>query len=752
MPAKARLVVRRPDFSILSIEESPLLFECSRTENSVGAFSASMPMRPDYDQISADYMLELQRSFDGGRTYKNDTKTLWLARSVTLSINERGKETIEMTGTDLLGLLDRRIIAWFAVSATDIGQDYYSCKTKPACDMMRAIVRENFTSLATQGEPNVPDESGMVLVVGGKTIGDAVLSTCETYDASSGQWEASPSTSWARYNHAMAALANGKEFMVAGGQNDGDFPLTSVDIYQMSTDTWRQAASMNNARTSFTLTTLSNGKILAVGGRAVGEVYLSSVELYDASLDTWTNMNDVPWDRAHHTATLLNDGRVLVTGGYNSDDDLEGTIYLDNASVFDPATGLWTIVATMNYSLAYHTATLLRSGEVLVVGGRDEHIVRPNGSLYNPTTNEWSSAGAMSGGRYHHTATTLSDGRVLVVGGEDGSNVLATVDIYDPDTNTWSATGSLGISRRLHTATKTNDGKVLVTGGRTSGNIPLYTAELYDPDTGLWSIAESMSEQRAYHAAIFLPVRSMDYGDYPGSVHAPGLATEADRVMPFMSVEEDHADGPVITQEFAWQVVGDVLRQISDAAYAENNRRIVFDIEWNPQLNPPMRFIAKEGAIGVDRTSSILFSIAAGNITELKMKMDRTTEATWIHVGGKGNSDLRVVQPVVDTVNNKKTPFYPIEAFVEKADSADEEVLRKAGDVEMRRRRARWIFTGMARDINGCVFGVDYGYGDLVRAAHRGQAATCRISTFRLRYEAGRETVELPLSSEDESV
>lgn len=70
--------------------------------------------------------------------------------------------------------------------------------------------------------------------------------------------------------------------------------------------------------------------------------------------------------------------------------------------------------------------------------------------------------------RYWHTATLLKDGRVLVVGGL-GKNYTASAsaEIYDPATRKWSTTGSMADDRSKHSMTLLKDGKVLVTGGIT---------------------------------------------------------------------------------------------------------------------------------------------------------------------------------------------------------------------------------------------------------------------------------------------
>ena len=84
--------------------------------------------------------------------------------------------------------------------------------------------------------------------------------------------------------------------------------------------------------------------------------------------------------------------------------------------------------------------------------------------IYNPTRGTWIATGSLAAARSAHTATLLRGGRVLVLGGYDG-NIVASAELYDPATGTWSPTGTTAEPRWQHTATLLRDGKVLVAGG-----------------------------------------------------------------------------------------------------------------------------------------------------------------------------------------------------------------------------------------------------------------------------------------------
>nr|UXE44502.1 hypothetical protein Hi04_10k_c2476_00016 [uncultured bacterium] len=213
--------------------------------------------------------------------------------------------------------------------------------------------------------------------------------------------------------------------------------------------------------------------------------------------------------RSGHTATLLKDGRVLIIGGG------DGT-----AELFDPTSGTFSVTGPPVTGRLNATATLLPDGKVLIAGGLgltagpDGFLPRLNNAeLFDPLTNTFRATGSMIQARWRHTATMLSDGKVLVAGGFiDAICITASAELFDPATGTFSSTGSMLTERVFHTATLLKSGEVLMAGG-SNGCAPdaaddppwdpLFV-ELYEPGPGNFQAGSEMSTTRIGHAAILL--------------------------------------------------------------------------------------------------------------------------------------------------------------------------------------------------------------------------------------------------------
>lgn len=236
---------------------------------------------------------------------------------------------------------------------------------------------------------------------------------------------------------------------------------------------WHRTGSLSTRRAFFTATLLKSGNVLVVGGLQDPKqpAALDSAELYDPATGEWEDTGALETARYRHSATLLDSGKVLVVGGLNRRQDQPPTA-LASAELYDPSTGKWASTGSLEVPRVGHTATLLENGKVLVAGGiRGD----PATVVYDPASGTWAGTGALPTARSGHTATLLKSGRVLVVGGEqdkvanDTGGIYASAAIYDPATTKWRMASSSGGRRSRHVATLLDSGKVLVAGGLSAG-------------------------------------------------------------------------------------------------------------------------------------------------------------------------------------------------------------------------------------------------------------------------------------------
>ncbi|MBI3550469.1 MAG: T9SS type A sorting domain-containing protein [Elusimicrobia bacterium] len=290
----------------------------------------------------------------------------------------------------------------------------------------------------------------------------------------------------ARYGHSSSLLPNGNVIVIGGESSPGTFvaAANAIELSVPSSDAQfvlgvPTGCTTSLVRSSHTATVLPNGKVLVVGGATTGPAVINSPILYNPNTNQCeATGNAMQSARIHHTATLLANGKVLIVGG---DNDLNpGNGVLTTVDLYDPVTNLFTPADNMLASRAGHTATILYNNLVFVAGGYSSATnFLANTELFDLSASggsQWQPGPVLVRSRAFHTATLLGNGNIMLIGGFNGFDFLdnrgylETAEIYNPFDNALMAPPAPMSARRIfHTAVLQPSGSVLVTGGL--GNI-----------------------------------------------------------------------------------------------------------------------------------------------------------------------------------------------------------------------------------------------------------------------------------------
>jgi hypothetical protein len=170
--------------------------------------------------------------------------------------------------------------------------------------------------------------------------------------------------------------------------------------------------------------------------------------------------------RAGHTATVLVTGNVLVVGGQSMPGP--GAGLQQEAELYDPTADTWTVVSTLSPT--------------------------PNqGRLMDPT-------GQFATGRSYHVAVKLPTGAVMVCGGlgferlVNNNPVLEALEstyTFDPATNAFATVGTMVTRRYFHLGHLAQNNTIIVACGwdqfDAQPKIALQSADSFDPASGTWT-------------------------------------------------------------------------------------------------------------------------------------------------------------------------------------------------------------------------------------------------------------------------
>jgi hypothetical protein len=376
-----------------------------------------------------------------------------------------------------------------------------------------------------------------------------------------------------RFIHRTAKMLDGR-VLITGGQSQNaptSVITTSVDIFDPADNSITPAAPMTVPRWSHTATTLADGRVLVTGGRTASTpaagVVLATAEIYDPATNTWTETaGPMNVARRSHTGTLLPNGKVLIAGGGSGVSTFTQQP-IQSAELFDPATGLFTLIGNMVTKRLGHGANDLDDGTVLLSGGSEgtgTFFPTTSAEVFDPSNNSFTAVGPMN---YSHLAQIpgkLRDGRIVQgssyynpTHNSTGGIITDESEIYDPVARTFTPINPMVKKRIDIGAQGLLDGTLLVAGGVSTrvgaGNLTFFqnSSEVYDPDTGEWQLSGIMSTGRDEFSGLTLnDGRVVISGGFvsPGAVllnsveiYTPGLTQQIEGMLNVISDLPDSA-------------------------------------------------------------------------------------------------------------------------------------------------------------------------------------------------------------------
>lgn len=298
---------------------------------------------------------------------------------------------------------------------------------------------------------------GRILLLGG--VNETALSSVEAYDPATRAFSSLAAMKDARSHFAALRVKSLDLVLAMGGKGgpDSNTALGTVEAYDPATNAWSYKTNLSVARAEHTATLLdvplkneSNTQpviqayVVVIGGVDETSAVTPTIEVYNATNGSWRELKAVMAEPRHnHTATQfralqgvdfdgdagtkpeLPDGSILVVGGQGQMGEALASVerYDCARTTTEDIDCIWNpnARAVLHHPRYGHTATLLNSGHILVVGGQDDNGPIDSVELYDVKNDTFVEMKPISSARTDHSATWLSDGSVLVVGGRSST-------------------------------------------------------------------------------------------------------------------------------------------------------------------------------------------------------------------------------------------------------------------------------------------------------------------------------------------
>lgn len=275
------------------------------------------------------------------------------------------------------------------------------------------------------GHTNMAD--GRIFITGGHIADYTGYPHALIYDPFQNTMTQVPDMNEGRWYPTNTVLPNGDILVVSGDVNSNTVVDPLPQVYQVATNTWRNLTSAQLAQALYPVMLVApNGQVVYAGPEPETR-YLDT-----SGTGAWATLayhQFTGW-RDYGPGVMYDVGKILEVGGSQPPTATAEIIDLN------AATPAWSYTGSMNYPRRQHNAVILPDGTVLIVGGSSGNAfddstnpVLPT-ELWNPATGQFTVMASVAVYRgYHSTALLLPDGRVLSAGGNVGG---ANAQVFSP--------------------------------------------------------------------------------------------------------------------------------------------------------------------------------------------------------------------------------------------------------------------------------------------------------------------------------
>ncbi len=270
---------------------------------------------------------------------------------------------------------------------------------------------------------------GRLLVSGGHISSDHGIPDITVFTPGSQSWSKSTPMRRGRWYPTNTTLGNG-DVVITAGRDESGVEVEEPEVWSASSGSVRLLTGAKRMLPYYPRAFLApNGKVFYAGEQQTTR-YLDP-----AGTGSWTTVASRHYPvRDYGSAVMYDEGKILYAGGGRTTNTAE-IINLNSAA---PA---WQLTGSMAFPRRHLNTTMLPTGEVLVTGGSsgttfdDWNAGVHAAEIWNPATGVWTTLASNAVTRtYHATSLLLPDGRILHAGSgaASGAPNQENAEIFSP--------------------------------------------------------------------------------------------------------------------------------------------------------------------------------------------------------------------------------------------------------------------------------------------------------------------------------
>ena len=271
---------------------------------------------------------------------------------------------------------------------------------------------------------------------------------------------------------------------------------------------------------------------------------------------------------------------------------------------------------------------------------------------------------------------------------------------------------------------------------------------------------------RAYHANLLASYRIIAYP--AGSTYTSKAATPADDLIKtlwkenagtsivgadrdgddtqadisaYVSVQANLSQGASIAESCTREILANTMRRLCEASTTAGTY-LTFEIFGPTESTLELRTYAVQRGVnrGLTTSAPFVLSESRGNLENVVLTTDYTSEKTFIIAGGQGQGVDRMILTSYDTPRMGTSPFGRIEDFLDYSNTYSSTVLQDQADSALWYARPTNLIAGDLIPTPTAIRGIHYDLGDIVSVEHprTGIQFNARLDVIHEHFEAGQ--------------
>ena len=209
------------------------------------------------------------------------------------------------------------------------------------------------------------------------------------------------------------------------------------------------------------------------------------------------------------------------------------------------------------------------------------------------------------------------------------------------------------------------------------------------------------------------------------------------RAMPGLTIQADAGGGNIVRVSHPHRNVLPIIQEIAKIGGGD------FDVVRTGVAAWEFRWY--EGQRGTDRSSTVLFNIARGNMAQPQLAQSCHNEVTAIIVGGQGEGAAREIVRVTDAARIAASPWNRIERWRDARQEPDAAGLADLGAEWLEEGRPTDALTFKPLQVPGTLLDKHYFFGDLVNAEMLEVAVVKKVKAYTYAWSGVRQDLGIEL-------